>query len=216
MSDKAKGSTLIKDALALFAITLVAALLLGLVNEVTKGPIEEQLAKAKKEAYMAVFKEAEEVVFDDETLKSKVSASDELLDKASVSKVKINEAGIVVNSDNKALGYVVSVTSKSGYSGDITITMGLSADRKITGIEFITINETAGFGLKATEEAFKSQFTGKSGTEKLSLVKADAGEHEMDAISGATKSSKAIQDAVNGGIVFLNDLLDNGIGGVSE
>ena len=46
---------IIKDALILFAITLIAGLLLGGVYELTKKPIEEQSRIKKEKAYKAVF-----------------------------------------------------------------------------------------------------------------------------------------------------------------
>ena len=66
-------------------------------------------------------------------------------------------------------GYVVNVTSKDGFGGDITITVGISEDKKVTGMEFLTINETAGLGMNAQNPDFMNQFIGKEGT--FNLVK---------------------------------------------
>jgi len=49
---------IVKDTLALTVITLVSGLLLGLVNDITAGPIASQQAKEKEEAYKAVFADA--------------------------------------------------------------------------------------------------------------------------------------------------------------
>ena len=55
---QSKKSSLMKDAFALFAITLVAALSLGFVYEITKDIIAKREAEAKAQAYAAVYAEA--------------------------------------------------------------------------------------------------------------------------------------------------------------
>ncbi len=50
---------IVKDACILFAITLIAGILLGGVYEITKAPIAEQNEKAKQAAYKNVLAEAE-------------------------------------------------------------------------------------------------------------------------------------------------------------
>ena len=60
MSENKQKSTLIKDAIILFAITIIAAFALGAVYEITKDPIAEAEAKTKTEAAKAVFAEMKE------------------------------------------------------------------------------------------------------------------------------------------------------------
>ena len=60
MSDNKQKSTLLKDAIILFVITIIAAFALGAVYEITKDPIAEAEAKAKTEAAQAVFAEMKE------------------------------------------------------------------------------------------------------------------------------------------------------------
>ena len=50
---------IVKDALILFAITLVAGVLLGFVYDITKDPIAAQNEKAKQEAYKEVMADAD-------------------------------------------------------------------------------------------------------------------------------------------------------------
>ena len=50
-----KESTIIKDAFILFFITLIAGILLSMVNEITKGPIAEAEVAAKQKGYKQVF-----------------------------------------------------------------------------------------------------------------------------------------------------------------
>ena len=57
---KKQKSGIIKDAVALFVITLIAGALLGLVNQITKEPIAKAELKAKEEAYKVVFADGKE------------------------------------------------------------------------------------------------------------------------------------------------------------
>lgn len=205
---------ILKDAFTLFMITLVAALALGFVNEITLEPIAVQQAKAKQEAYQTVYSEAAIINSDDDALIAKVEASSEFLASAGLSGATIDEACIAQAADGKPIGYVMTITAKEGYSGDITFTMGYKADGTMTSIEILSIKETAGLGMKATEEEFKGQFTNKK-VEQFAVTKNGAtSDNEIDAISAATITSSAITKAVNAGLAFANDLLASGIGGV--
>ena len=211
-----KKSSIIKDAFALFMITLVAALSLGFVNEITKDPIAKQKAKAKSEAYQAIYKDAALVDVENEELLQRVETSADFLSQNGFSGATIDEVGIAKDANGASIGYVMTVTSKEGYAGDITFTMGYTADGTMTAMEILTINETAGLGMKATEDSFKGQFTNKK-VEQFNLTKTGASaENDIDAISAATVTSSAITNAVNAGLAFANDLLANGIGGVSH
>ena len=56
MSKSKEKNTILKDAIVLFVITLVAGLALGFVNDITKGPIQKAKDKEKAEAYQSVYK----------------------------------------------------------------------------------------------------------------------------------------------------------------
>ncbi|MCR5432229.1 MAG: FMN-binding protein [Lachnospiraceae bacterium] len=188
-----------KDAIVLFLITVVAACALGAVYEITKGPIEESKVKAKTDAYEKVFGDIpnlKEVGEDRVEVSANMIAHYERLDGS-----KINEMSDVVDSDGSYLGTIMSITNSNGYGGDITIAMGVGADGTLKGIEFLEIKETAGLGMKAKEEDFLSQFRNIK-TESFSLLKAKIeGETEMDAVSSATITSKAVNRAVNAGLL---------------
>ena len=192
MSENKKNSaSIIKDALALCIITLVAAVLLGFVNEMTKDRIAEQEA-------------------------AKVASSAELLKENGFESIVISEAGLALDASGKPLGYVMTVTTKKGYGGAITMTMGYRLDGAITGIAFVTLNETPGFGMKADEAAFKDQFIGKNAFELVYVKTGATEENEIDAISGATVTTKAVTGAVNAGLCFASDMVASGIGGAGN
>ncbi len=211
-----KRSSIIKDAIALFSITLVAAIALGFVFEITKEPIAIAKAKAKEEAYAAVFQEAKSIDTSNEELIQRVGQSKDFLSEHGFTKSTINEVCLALDETGNVLGYVMTITSHEGYSGDIQFSLGIRSDGTLTKIQMLSIKETAGLGMKANEKEFKNQFT-KIKTDAFSVIKSQVektSESEINAISGATITSKAVTNTVNAGLEFANDLLDNGIGGV--
>ena len=106
---------------------------------------------------------------------------------------------IAYDSSDNQIGYVMSVTSKRGFGGNITLSLGVTNEGEIKGLEFLELNETQGFGSKAAEPEFKDQFLGKS-EETYNLG------DQVNAISGATITSKAVTSAINAGIYFINNI----------
>lgn len=208
--------TKIKDALILFAITLIAGLLLGGVNEVTKDPIAQQEELKKAAAYQSVSPQA--VSFEQsEALKASVDSAEGLMaeNAASLGNVQIEDAVEALDASGNQVGYVIRSTSKDGYGGAITLAVGVSMDGTVTGIDFLTINETAGLGMKAREPKFKDQFNDKN-PEVFQVTKNGASsEGEIDAISGATFTSNATTNAVNAARVFAMSCMD-GVGGAEN
>ncbi len=51
-------------------------------------------------------------------------------------------------------GYVITTTDKDGYGGISRITVGIKKDGTINGVSILSISETAGLGMKATEPSF--------------------------------------------------------------
>ena len=49
---------------------------------------------------------------------------------------------------NELVGYVILITSTAGYGGDIQMAIGINTEYQITGISFLTLNETAGLGME--------------------------------------------------------------------
>ena len=97
-------------------------------------------------------------------------------------------------------GYVVEVTP-SGFGGELDLVVGVSADGSVTGVSIISHSETSGLGANATKEGFRSQYIGKTGT--LAVSK-DGG--EIDALTGATITSRAVTSGVNAALAAAADL----------
>lgn len=187
---------IIKNTVILTLITLIAGLGLGFVYEITKDPIAQAQEDAKKKAWQEVFPETDMNAF--EALDVDQAAAD--------AAIKAIGANATVDEVCKAGedGYVITTTSKEGYGGNIQITVGITADGTVSGISILSISETAGLGMKATEPAFYGQYEGKQ-TEKFAVSK-DGGEGEpIDAISGATITSRAVTGAVNVALAYYQN-----------
>ena len=84
--------------------------------------------------------------------------------------------------------------------------MGIDNEGTVKGIEILKISETAGLGMKAKESRFKDQFAEKK-VAQFSYTKTGASaDFEIDAISGATITTKAVTNAVNAGLAFYGNL----------
>ena len=190
---------IIKDALALTLITLVAGVALGGVYEITKEPIARQEAQAKAEAYEQVFTDAaafEEVKMDDTLLQT----IRDQLDQEGYKAQSIEEIMRAEDQSGEMLGYAFTVVTSEGYGGDIRFSMGVQNDGTLNGISILSIGETAGLGMNADTPAFKDQFVGKQ-VEKLQYTKNGATQDdEINAISVATVTTNAMTNGVNAGL----------------
>ncbi len=157
----------------LLICAVVAALLAG-VNAVTEPIIEELNAAKTQEAIAKVLPggyDSEIADYADAT--------------GLVSKVYKGEAG-----------YALEVTP-GGFDNTITMMVGVDAEGKVLGISIVSHTETAGLGAVAAAGtpagvAFRDQFVGTSGSVAVSK---DGG--ALDAITGATITSRAVCVGVN-------------------
>lgn len=101
------------------------------------------------------------------------------------------------------VGYVFT-TSAKGYGGDIKIMVGVNADGTVAGVQILSLSETPGLGMNATNPSFLEQFTGK--TLGVNVNKNEPGENEIKALTGATITSKAVTSAVNIALDYYTDL----------
>ena len=158
-------------ALTLLMITSVVAVLLAGVNMITAPAIEKLNAENTQKAIEAVLPGGGDAVdFPETALVSKVYASD--------------------------AGYAVEVTP-GGFDNTITMMVGVDKAGNVLGIDVVSHTETAGLGAVADAEtpagiAFREQYVGTSGS--VSVTK-DGG--SIDAITGATITSRAICVGVN-------------------
>ena len=162
---------ILRLALTLLAITGLMAAALALVNQVTAPKIAEIKAEKTQLAIQAVLPGGGQEM--------DVPAGNPL-----VSKLYGSEKG-----------YAVEVTP-AGFDNTITMMVGVDMEGKVLGISIISHTETAGLGAVAAAktsagEAFRGQFVGLS----EAAVTKDGG--AVDAITGATITSRAVCDGVN-------------------
>jgi electron transport complex protein RnfG len=180
---------------------------LGVVYNVTKTPIEQANEKAKQEAYKAVYPDAEDYkVLSDED----VGGYDNwtaLLSQNGYAADSLDEVCFATDGDD-VKGVIITITNSDGYGGDIQMVVGISSDYVITGLEFLSISETVGLGMQATEDDFKNQFVGVSISKKFTYTKSgSSSSSEIDALSGATITTSAVTEGVNAAISVVVTML---------
>ena len=159
----------LKYAGILFAITFVTALMLGVVNKFTAPVIENYKNEKMKAAIEMV-------------VEGKIDVSTEV--KYDVQgESTVMEISSYTNDSGNTVYAVKSVPV--GYAGDIEMMVGINSGGLVTGVEIISMSETAGLGANAKGNTeWLAQFFGK-------------GRDKLEAITGATITSKAVQKGVN-------------------
>lgn len=195
---------MLKEAAILTMITLIAGLLLGFVYELTKEPIRLQKEKAIQEACMAVFP-GSGISFAEEEYK----LSDALQKSISDTGVTIGTVYAAKDASGEKKGYVVQTTSSEGYGGKIVLYVGITMDGILNDVSILQISETPGLGLQA-EKVLVPQFHNKKATTFSYTKTGKTSESEIDAISGATITTKAVTNAVNGATATVKELMGGG------
>lgn len=192
---------MIRDSLILFAITLIAGLLLGGVYAITKNPIAKTQEDKKNEAYQAVFTDAAEF-----TEVTDAADAQQILADAGYTKDRIDEVKAAMDADGNILGYVMTITSSEAYGGELQLAMGIRMDGTVNGISFLSLSETIGLGMEAKKPEFQEQFAGKQVEQFVYSKTGAVADNEIDALSGATITTNAVTNAVNAGICYAGAL----------
>lgn len=198
---------IVKDAMILFAFTVVLGLLLGIVNEITKEPIAKVNYEIEQNAYREVFKDADsfEAV---ESFTAKDAAK--IIAKSEHTADEITDVNAAKDKDGNILGYVINVISHEGSQADISLSVGIRMDGTLNGYSITSISETPGLGMLVKEKPFYSQFENKA-EESYNVVKSTpAADNEIESVTGATISSRAVTNAVNASLVYFRTALQGG------
>ena len=183
---------IIKLTVTLFATCVIVAGLLGLVNMVTKDKIAAINWENTQTAMKAVVADPDNTEFS------------EALENTDAMSAAAKAAGGTLDSVYEVLvggenaGYAIKVVA-SGSQGNIEMMVGVDAEGVVTGVSIVKNSETAGIGSKvmaneptAAGVGVLSQFVGKSAADGTLAVGTN-----VDAISGATVSSKGVTTGVN-------------------
>lgn len=193
---------ILKDAFALLMITLVAGILLGFVYSITKEPIARQEQLTKESSCQEVFADA--ATFENNT--DDLEAATAAMKAAGYEVQTLSEILVAKDASGNTLGYVLSLVDPEGYGGNISFMMGIRLDGTLNGISILSISETAGLGMNADTDAFKSQFANKK-VEKFTFTKTGStSDSEIDALSGATITTTAMTNGVNAGLAAFSSL----------
>lgn len=107
--------------------------------------------------------------------------------------------------DGKTIAYVIQSESK-GYGGKIEILVGVGTQSRVIGYKILSHNETPGLGDKTLESPFKDQFKGKD-LKHLVVTKDSSNKDDIQAITGATISSKAVTKGIEDAVKEVNEYL---------
>jgi electron transport complex protein RnfG len=187
---------IIKTTISLLVICFVTALLLAFVNSTTADKIVQRAKSDAEEKRRQVMTEAK--------------SFEEIKDWQNRDESGLIREAYAAYDGQEIIGYVFSVVPK-GYGGDINVTVGVKADKTISGVQIGDNKETPGLGSKANDESFKGQYIGKGIGKEIKVVKrAPSADDEIEAISGATISSRAVTNAVQASATLGSKLLEDG------
>ncbi len=171
----------------LLVITLIAALLLGAANQITAPIIEANAIATQNAALQEIFADATEFPEIEVAAEGEAPNGDDAI---------VSQAFEAKDASGNLVGVAVKVTP-NGFGGGIQMMVGIAADGSVVKATILSMSETPGLGTHAKEPAFIDQYNGKSGEQKVSK---DGG--EIEAITGATISSRAVTRGVNAAMTF--------------
>lgn len=180
---------LFRLTVVLTIICSLAATTLAIVYNITKDPIAYQQRLKMLKAIKAV-----QPNYDNEP-------DQEFVDITRDNASQANTRFYLTKKGESFTGVVFTV-SAVGYGGPIELMLGLNPEGTITGIQVLKHSETPGLGAKITEEKFLQQFPSKSAQNTTWKLKKEGG--DIDKISGATISPKAVVTALSEGLTLYS------------
>jgi electron transport complex protein RnfG len=177
---------IIKPAFSLLVIAAISTAALALVRGITLEPIENQRKITQERVKIEVLPQA-----------------------SGFREISVVKSGSIVSifeglNENELVGYVLEL-APSGYSGAIHMMVGISAiENKLAGMRVMKHTETPGLGSLATEEKFYRKYDGRD-LVPIRVVRTNAAENEIETITSATITTRAITNAVNEAIEWFNE-----------
>lgn len=178
--------SIIKPTVVLLCICIIIPLALAVTNAVTSDRITE-LERKNTESTMAALIKADEY-------------TEKTFDKGGFTYYEAVK-------DGKTVAYIFKTAAK-GYGGDVSVMTALSPDGKISNLAILDVSsETPGLGQNASKKEFYGQFKDK--TDKVAIT-------DIDTVTGATITSKAVTAAVNEAVESFKKLDINPVSGETE
>lgn len=169
----------------LLTITVIAGLLLGFANDLTKEAILEN-SKVSKEDLSIILPVA-----------SSIKETEGVIPNESV-----NEIYDALDASGNKVGNIFKVTTK-GFHGPVELVIAISSDDKVSGMRVLAHSETPGLGAKIEEDKFTSKIKDLPIEEDIEMVKVTPSkDNQVEGVSGASVSSKAVGTAINDAVRF--------------
>lgn len=193
-----------KPTLVLFVICLVVGTAMAFTNMATAGVIKQRIIEDSESSRKIVLPDAEKFI----KLQVEKIKSTGKNDYSSVKEAYAAKKG------GKTIGYVFLANPK-GYGGEVNVMIGIDEKGTVSGIQIGDNKETPGLGSKANDPEFRGQYLNKKFS-IINVVKRKVQkDDEVEAISGATITSKAVSKGVEQASKMADELLNNKLG-VSE
>ena len=171
-----KESTLKNMLIALMVIAIVSGGVLGFVYGLTKPAIDQVEANKNLKAINEVLKSDIEIV------KTETRDIDDLT------------YNLAFDAEGNFIGAAIKTYSMNGFGGKIELMVGVMKNGIINKVSILSQAETPGLGANMVNDKFKGQFDGKDPKTFILKVKKDGG--DVDAITAATISSRAVSEAI--------------------
>lgn len=176
--------------MVLTVICLIAGIVLAAVYDLTSGPIEQAKRAEKLAALEKVLPE-----YDNDPYQNTCTIATEASD----------IVFYIARKDGEFVGAAFE-SSAPGYGDVVTVMVGVSAGNQIHAVAVLDApKETPGLGAKIKDSEYLDQFVGK-GAEAREWCKVTKDSGEINAVTGATISSRAVTTAVSSG---LNTFIQN-------
>lgn len=184
------SSSFINMALALLITSTLSAFVVGYIQKITAGPIKEAKYQKELSGIASVVNEFNNNPYEEKMI---ITTPDK---RHKLQLFPIRKDG-VVNS------YAIKTYSTAGFSGRIDLIVGFYIDGAIKDFIITDHKETPGLGSKINEPKFKKQFDRFNPNKRVFKVRQDGG--EIDAVTGATISSRAVISAIQRAVDAFNN-----------
>lgn len=189
----------------LLLVATISAGVLGFVNIATRPMIKRNETRKLRESVLSSFNVNYESENVEDVFKSEIGTKE------------VDGRRIYLRyGDKGGLSGVAFQIEGSGFQGQISAVISLKPDLEtIVGLEILSQEETPGLGARITEHEFLRQFNGKVVRPKLLIVNNPGGEeNKVDAITGATRTSKSVESIINNDVtdvrvnVLTNEIME--------
>lgn len=189
---------IVKPAVILFLICAIITGTLAVVNGITKPVIEEREKTELQESLSSVLPGTDEF--------GAAVNRDELVSAGYKPGERIRNLYKGINRGD-LVGYVVEVASR-GYGGDISMLVGIDNDLTVVGVKILSHSETPGLGSKADNDEYLKQYLGEIPEALYHVVKkAPAKDGDIEAITSATVTSRAIANGISEAASLVRDYI---------